>query len=440
VYPLRKFIKAIVFIAIVGAVAFGAWYYKQSALRAKEAAPRPGPRAGGGPPGSQTQIPRSQVVTVSAVRAEIGQVREKLALTGALKPKEQVDVTPKSTGRLQKIHFHVGDAVQAGALIAELERDELEQQVRRSEAAIGVARAALTQRTAELSNAEAQLGRAERLRADGLISPQDYEAQKTQTEVVRAQVRLAQAQMEQAEAELRELRIRLEQTRVYSPMNGHIAVRYVDVGALLGPSTPIVRVVNLNTMVTAASVPERDVGKLRVGNLARIRVDAFGDREFTGRVARISPVLDAATRTANIEIEIPNPGGLLKAEMFARVELDLERTRQAVLIPREALVYRGTQPGIYLINKDRPEFRPIEAGMTQGDQVEVLSSLAPGTVLVGKGSTMIAEGDRIRVAGEAGRENGPQRLARQEPPPGGQAAPADPPPGHPVKAQAGKTP
>jgi RND family efflux transporter MFP subunit len=361
-------------------------------------------------------MPRSQVITVSAVRAERGALREQLALTGALKPKEQVDVTPKSTGRLEKIHFHVGDAVQAGALIAELERDELEQQVRRSEAMIGVARASLAQRSAELSNAEAQLGRAERLRADGLISAQDLEAQTTQAEVVRAQVRLAQAQMEQAEAELRELKIRLEQTRVYSPMNGHIAARYVDVGALLGPTTPIVRMVNLNTMVTAANVPERDVGKLRLGNRAMVRVDAFGDRQFTGRVARISPVLDAATRTANIEIEIPNPGALLKAEMFARVELDLETTRQAVLIPREALVYRGTQPGVYLIHEDRPEFRPIEAGMTQGDRVEVLGNLAPGTLLVGRGSSMIAEGDRIRLAKEGAGEGGPARMARQEPP------------------------
>lgn len=428
---MRKIIRISIFVLVVGAIAFGAWYYKQSALRAKQAAAPAGPRpSGGGPPGPggrPSMIPRSQIVTVSAVRAELGAVREKLALTGALKPKEQVDVTPKSTGRLQRIHFHVGDAVQAGALIAELERDELEQQVRRSEAAIGVARAALSQRTAELSNAEAQLGRAERLRADGLISPQDYEAQKTQTEVIRAQVKLAQAQMEQAEAELRELKIRLEQTRVYSPMNGHIAVRYVDVGALLSPSTPIVRVVNLSTMVTAASVPERDVGKLRVGNRAVVRVDAFGDREFTGRVARISPVLDAATRTANIEIEIPNPNGLLKAEMFARVELDLETTRQAVLIPREALVYRGTQAGVYLINNDRPDFRPIETGLTQGDRVEVLANLAPGTLLVGKGATMIAEGDRIRLAGE-GADAGADRLARKE----GEAPPVGTPKPKPV--------
>lgn len=337
-------------------------------------------------------------ITVSLARSELGLVRERLLLTGSLKPKEQVDVVPKVTGRAQNIRVHVGDRVRAGDLIAELERDELEQQVRRAEAAIQVARASLAQREAELANAEAQLKRAEVLRAGGLISPQDYDAQKTAAEVVRAQLELTRAQLRQAEAELRELRIRLEQTYIYAPISGQVATRYVDVGALVGPSTPIVRIVNLSTLVTAANVPEREVGKLRVGNVARVQVDAFGDRVFTGRIVRISPVLDEATRSARIEIEIPNPENLLKAEMFARVELDLGTTRQAVLIPRDSLVYRGQQPGVYLVEGDRPVFRPIETGLTQGDKVEVLANLQPGVEIVGTGATMIAEGDRIVVA------------------------------------------
>ena len=86
--------------------------------------------------------------------------------------------------------------------------------------------------------------------------------------------------------------------------------------------------------------------------------------------------------------------------MFARVELDLASTREALLIPREALVYRGQQPGVYLADGNQPEFQPLEIGLNQGAMVEVLSDLEPGTVIVGKGSTMIGDGDTIRVAGE----------------------------------------
>jgi RND family efflux transporter MFP subunit len=214
---------------------------------------------------------------------------------------------------------------------------------------------------------------------------------------------LANAQVQQAQAELKELQIRLEQSKIHSPMNAHVARRYVDVGALVNPSTPIVSLVNLSVMVTAANVPEREVSKLRPGNQAKVQVDAFRDRVFEGRVARISPVLDAATRSALVEVEIPNPDWGLKAEMFARVMLDLASTRPAVLIPREALVYRGTQPGVYIVQSNRPVFRNIETGLTEGDQVEVLANLEPGTSIVTRGATMLTEGDQIRVAGAAGK-------------------------------------
>jgi multidrug efflux pump subunit AcrA (membrane-fusion protein) len=148
---------------------------------------------------------------------------------------------------------------------------------------------------------------------------------------------------------------------------------------------------------------------LRVGNEAVVMVDAIPDQPFQGRVGRISPVLDAATRSALIEIDIPNPQQVLKAEMFARIRLDLGSMRDATLIPRDGLVYRGQQPGVYVLEGDRPVFRAIETGMTREDQVEVLANLEAGTTIVGRGATMIREGDRVRAAGagdDPGRERG----------------------------------
>lgn len=340
-----------------------------------------------------------RVVSVDIVESRVGLVRENLVLTGSLRAKHSVDVTAKSTGRLEKLHFDIGDRAKQGDLIAELEDDELQQQVNRAAASIAVSEASFAQRRAERDNAIAVVKRAEELLDEQLISPQEFESRKTGLAVVNAQVQLAEAQKLQAEAELKELKIRLAQTKVYSPMTGIIATRYVDEGALISPSTPIVRIVNLATMVTRGNVPERNIGRLRIGNEATVRVDAIPDRAFTGRVARISPVLDAATRSALIEIDIPNPQGGLKAEMFARIELDLGTTRDAILIPRAALVYRGQQAGVYTVEGDRPTFRAIETGLTREDQVEVLANLEPGVKIVGRGATMLREGDRIRVAG-----------------------------------------
>lgn len=339
----------------------------------------------------------ARVVSVSIAEARTGQVRQEILLTGALRPKEQVDVTAKATGRVEKLTYQLGDFVKKGALIAELEDDELQQQVSRAKAALSVVKAATKQRMAELENSKANYARYERLMKEGLTPRSEFESRETAYEVVQAQLELSRAQEGQAHAEIRELEIRLEQTRILAPMDGYIAKRHVDQGAIVTPAMPIVTLVNLSTMVTMAGVPEQEVGKLRVGTRARVEVDAFSEQMFEGRVARIAPVLDAATRSATVEVEIPNRDNRLKAEMFARVTLDLGAMRPAVLIPRDGLVYRGTQPGVFISDHGRSSFRAIETGQTMGADVEVLANLNPGTRIVTRGSAMLREGDQLKV-------------------------------------------
>lgn len=349
-----------------------------------------------------------RVINVELTEARIGQIREELLLTGALKPKEAVNVNPKGTGRIEGIHFLVGDSVRKGALVAEIEDDELEQQVKRSEASFAVSSANISSRKAELANSRASLDRSKLLFDEDLLSPQEYQQAQTSLEVMEAQLELAEAQAQQSQAELNELRIRLAQSKIYAPMSGIVSARYVDPGALVAPNNPILQIVNLATMVTQGNVPERNISKLSVGNDANVIVDAIPGREFQGVVARVAPVLDAATRSAVIEIDIPNADMVLKAEMFARITLDLGSLRDATLIPRDGLVYRGQQPGVYIVEGDgrRPVFRVIETGMTREGQIEVLGNLDAGTRIVGRGATMLRDGDQISTGPGGGGAGG----------------------------------
>jgi RND family efflux transporter MFP subunit len=394
-------VKAILAIIVLTGAGAGFYFYQQRTPATGQSAAK-----SSGPSDVRT-------VTVETTESRMGQIRERLALTGALKPKEQVDVTPKTAGRVVRLLVNVGDTVGKDTLIAELEDDELQQQVNRAKASINVAGASLSQREAEQANARLNLQRAETLLKDGLIPRQQFEAEKTSVQVLEAQVELARAQQKQAEAELRELLIRLDQTKVYAPINGQVSMRNVDVGALVGPSTPIVQIVNIRTLVTFTSVPESDVAKMQVGTEATVRVDALPDRPFTGRVARISPVLDPSTRAATVEIEIPNPNMQLRAEMFVRVEMNLQSIREAVIIPRQSLVYRGDSSGVYVVENGKQTFRFIETGLTQDTNVEVLSNLAPGTVVVAKGASMLREGDIMKIVAGPGA-NGEKQGTRAE--------------------------
>jgi RND family efflux transporter MFP subunit len=384
---MPKTLKTIALLSILllalGFVGYRVWQaYEKKSVAASSAAAKSG---------------AARVIGVSTARARVVPVRENIEITGSLKPKEQVDVTSKVTGRVEQISVQVGDYVRRGQVIAELEDAELAQQVRRAEAARDVARASVQQRNAELANAKADAARAKLLADQGLIARQDYETKVTAYQVFQAQVALANAQTEQATADLRELKIQLSQMRIVAPLSASVAQRFVDVGAVVSPATPIVRLVNIATMVTLANVPEKEVSKLRLGSRAFIMVDALSNTPIGGKIARISPVLDPATRTALVEVEIPNPGGALRAEMFARVRLDIAATRDAILIPRDALVYRGQQAGVYVLMQDKPVFRGVEAGSAFGDDIEIVSNLPAGTTIINRGAAMLQEGDQIRI-------------------------------------------
>lgn len=336
--------------------------------------------------------------TVGTARAEIGEVSQRVTLVGSLQAEEMVDVTPKASGRIVSMAVDLGDEVRAGGLIARLEDDELRQQVQQSEASLEVSRAVVEQRELELQNQGTILARSKDLRQQGLISAEELEQAQIRYDVAQSQLNLARAQLVQSEAGLRELGIRLEQTRVTAPISGFVGRRFVDVGAFVSSNAPIVTLIQIDTVELLANVPERDVVKLSPGATGDVSVDALPTRTFAGRVARISPLLDPQTRTAQVEIVIPNPDHALRAEMFARVDLELAGRSGVLRIPRAALVVQGEDEGVYTIEEGRAVFRAIESGLAQEDWIEVRSGLQEGDVVITDGANLLNAGDRVRTA------------------------------------------
>ena len=356
---------------------------------------------GGGPGGPRGRGgPRAQTQPVEVAEAQKVDLQENVTLVGSLRAKQRVDVAPKVGGRLVELRVDLGDEVRSGQLIGRLEDGELQQQVRRAEAALQVSKASVAQREAEMENLKVEAKRYQSLERDGIVSSQQTEQSQTQVQVAEAQVALAQAQMEEAAAALEELRIRLGQSEIFSPIAGVVARRYVDPGALLSANDPIVLIINLARMVTVVNIPERQLVKIQNGDKARVSVDALGGEETIGQVVRISPLLDPQTRTAEVEIEIANPSGRLKAEMFARVDLDLTVQRQALFVPREALVYRGGEPGVFVVDSGAARFQPVQVGVTQNDQIEAVEGLDPGQIIITRGANLLQHGDSVEIPPE----------------------------------------
>lgn len=377
----NMFKKGIALLLLLGLVAF-------FAIRLREARRQQG----------ELRRPASEQVTLVEVdNAKRIPVREQLSLIGALKPEAQVEVSFKISGKLGAVYYDVGDRVRRGTLLARLEDEEQRQGVRQAEAALEVAQAQLKQRQAEVENLERQFSRARELHEHNLIPRQELDDLETRLRSARAQLELAMAQVAQSEAGLAQWRIQLEHTRLLAPMDGFVARRYLDPGAMVNPQSPVFSLVDLSKMKISINVVEGHLSKIKPGLPAQIAVDAYPQLSFVGKVARISPVLDPATRTAEVEIELPNTELLLRGEMTARVELALSGERQALVLPREALVQRGQQKGVYILESETVRFHPVETGVVQGGNIEVVGIGEQENVVV-RGANLLRDGSRVRIA------------------------------------------
>lgn len=349
--------------------------------------------AGGRPPGGGRPP-----MLVDTAQVEPHQFETTLEVLGELKPQAEVDVMSRISGRLQQVLVDRGEPVQVGQLLAVVDDVDLRQQIIRSEAATAVARAGVNREEATYRNLLLQVKRFQDLHEEALISTQELEDVESRLFVAEAQRELAKAQVQQAEASLRELGIQQEQTRIYSPLNGFVGTRYLDPGALVSSSVSILSVLNVDRVKTIVPVVESALQRVRTGLPAEIVVDAYPDRIYEGTVTRITPFLNPETRSADVEIEIANPDNTLKPGMFARVKIDAKITRDALSIPRSALLTRGSQKGVYLLTENMAVvFQVIEIGQIKGNVVEVLEGLEEGVEVVNAGASNLNEGDRVRT-------------------------------------------
>ena len=392
--------KKLLLILFVGAFlsALGFRLYQELSGGEVAAGGRPpsgGRPSGGGPPGGGGGRPP---LLVDTAQVEPHQFETTLEVLGELIPQAEVDVMSRISGRLQQVLVNRGEPVTKGQLLAVVDDVDLRQQILRAEAATAVTRAGVNREEATYRNLALQVKRFQNLHEEALISIQELEDLESRLFVAEAQVELAKAQVQQAEASLRELSIQQEQTRIYSPLDGFVGTRYLDPGALVSPSLSILSVLEVHRVKTIVPVVETAIQRVRRGLPAEIGVDAYPDRIYEGTVTRITPFLNPETRSADVEIEIANPDNTLKPGMFARVTIDAKISRNALSIPRSALLTRGSQKGVYLLTEDMATvFQVIEIGQIKGNVVEVIEGLEEGVEVVNAGASNLNEGDRVRT-------------------------------------------
>jgi len=346
-------------------------------------------------------------VAVEIARVQKADIARIGRFTGTLFPRSHFVVAPKIAGRLEKLFLNIGDRLENGQLVAVLDDDEYVQQVDQARAELDVARATLDESRTTLETEQRELERTKALRKKKIASESELDTAMAEYSNQEAKLKVAKAQLAQKKAALKAAQIRLSYAQIrvsWSDTNGFRVVgeRFVDEGAMLAPNTPILSVLDINTMIAAIHVIERDYPQIRIGQEASVTTDAFPGKLFSGKIVRIAPLLKETSREARVEIKVPNADGLLKPGMFVRVEIQFEEHAGATVVPFSALVKRDGRQGVFMTGPDNKtaRFVPVTSGISGGERVEILSPTLSGWVvtlghhLLEDGSPIILPGDK----------------------------------------------
>ena len=350
-----------------------------------------------------------------------GDVAKSVVATGKITPITQVEVKSKASGIVEKLYVDINNVVHKGQPLAQLDQQEISDQVAAQRAQLAAAQANVTNFEAALEqdkvNASAPdlpmykvtLDRNTEMVKQGLVPQQnldnanrDYLAALTKRDAAKAQIgvdnaklKQARAQVAQSEASLNQLEEQLGYTTIVAPMDGVVLSRDVEIGdavssiLVLGSTATLVMTVGDTTEVyVKGKVDEADIAHVYLGQPARIKVESFRDRYFQGKVTKISPMgveKDNVT-TFEVRVSINNPGGELKAQMTANAEILLDEHKNVLTVPENAVIYDNQKnASVEIPDKKQKEGKrkiQIKVGLSNGSVTEITSGLKEGDQVV----------------------------------------------------------
>ncbi|MEW6357654.1 MAG: efflux RND transporter periplasmic adaptor subunit [Planctomycetota bacterium] len=377
------------------------------------------------------------VAYVRIAPVERQSIRQWIGATGDVAAQASVSVFSEVEGELKKLLVDEGDAVTQGQVIAQIDPEELEAAHERYKAALGVMSARAAQinappRPEELQKAKTQLDEAnvrkQRAEADytrqkelfqrNISSRELLDAAEMSFAVATAQFNVAKAdldlvekgareeernvlaaQVKEADTQVHLAELRLRKATIKAPIAGIVDKRYFDQGAYVDTDKPIFRIVDIRTVKVLANIPERDVAGTQAGMNVEVEVDAYPGRVFAGEVRRISPTVAADSRTAEIEVAIPNKEMQLKPGMFARVRIIVGEKKDTLVVATDAVVKSPEGTHLFIVKDGKASRRPVKIGLTQDSLTEVLEGVQEQEQVVTFGLLMLKDGMDVVVKG-----------------------------------------
>jgi len=333
----------------------------------------------------EDNVAASSIQYVKTTVAKTGEAGQTLALPGTLQGFQQAPIAARSSGYVQRWTKDIGSHVSKGEVLAVIESPEVDQQLSQAEAA-------RQQAAASLALAKSTVERWEALRKKDVVSQQELDER-------RSGATQAVANLAAADANVQRLRQLQGFTRVLAPFDGVITRRNVEVGDLVDSSGKALFVLTqMDPLRIYVNVPQSYAQLVRAGQKVVVTQAELRGRTFSGEVARSAGAIDPATRTMQVEINLPNRDGTLLPGAYVQVDLPLAGAKTLV-VPTNVLLFRGEGTRVALVDAaSRIRLKPVTLGRNLGESIEVLGGIADGDRLVVNPSDSLAEGDSVALA------------------------------------------
>ena len=363
--------------------------------------------SGGRPPDSQSPG-GTRPVYVELGQATFGTMREVGQYYGSLTAAQKFAVSPRVSGQLETLLVDIGDRVESGQLLARLDDDSYI--LIRDKAAhdVQLAEAQYAEALANLSLAQSDMRRQSSLADKRIVSQSDFETAENKLRQAEARTLVAESQLSGVKSQLADAALQLSYTQVSAtwPEGGvrFIGERLIDEGDLLAANTPILTVVSLDPLLVVVEVIEKDYPKIKVGQEAELRTEAWPGETFTGRVVRVAPVLSASSRQARVELEVANPDLRLKPGMFTEVAFIFKEVRDVWSVPQDVPFRRRDGFVIFVADPETQTVKmmPITQGLVEDGQVELVGAPAIGGPVIFLGQHLLEDGQAYKLPGEPG--------------------------------------
>ncbi|MEW6209413.1 MAG: efflux RND transporter periplasmic adaptor subunit [Acidobacteriota bacterium] len=359
-----------------------------------------------------------QTIEVSTSEVIERNMRRSLEVVGSLEAQDDVTISSQLSGNLDEITIDVGSVVRQGQVIARLDPRELRFRAEQQEAALRQAEAKLGVRPGEkidpqkqpdvraakslLDRARYDWDAAQTLVDKGDISRQQFDVYRRAFEQAEARyeaalenVRNLEAAIEEKRAQLALAKKQLSDTDIVSPISGVVREKLASRGEYLQPGKPIATIVQINPLRLRLEIPESFAATIAQGMTVSLRVDAFADQQFEGKIRRINPSIDEKSRSLIAEAEVSNAGGKLKPGMFARAQIVSDREGVALMVPERAVVSIAGVNKVFVVAGNQAAERMVKLGVRDGSMVEVVEGVRVGERVITSQTDKLQDGAMV---------------------------------------------